>query len=119
MWAITTRRPSDQYVGLNRLFNGASPFAGMLPEVDITEDEQAVRMTAEIPGYKPENVKVSLENRMLTMSGEKANGTFRRSFTVSSTIDTDKIEASIEHGVLAVMLPKAEKAKAREIPVKR
>lgn len=118
MWAITTRRPSDQYVGLNRLLNGASPFAGMLPDVEVTEDEQAVRMTADIPGYKPENVKVSLENRVLTMSGEKANGTFRRSFTVSSTIDTDRIEASVEHGVLTVTLPKAEKAKPREIPVK-
>ena len=118
MWAITTRRPSDQYIGLNRLFNGATPFAGMLPDVEMIEDDQAVRLTAEIPGYKPESVKLSLENRVLTMSGEKPNGTFRRSFTVPSTIDTDRIEASVEHGVLTVTLPKAEKAKPREIPVK-
>lgn len=130
MWAITTHRPGNQYVGLNRLVNeafstwpfrlqnGATPFPGMLPAVDVTEDEQGVRLVAEIPGYKPEGVKLSLENRVLTMSGEKANGSFKRSFTVPNTIDADKIEASVEHGVLTVVLPRAEAAKPREIPVK-
>jgi len=130
MWAISTRRPSDQYVGLNRLVNdtfstwpfrlgnGANPFPGMQPDVEVAEDEQAVRLTAEIPGYKPENVKLSLENRVLTMTGEKANGTFRRSFTVPNSIDLDRIEAGVEHGMLSVTLPKAEKAKPREIPLK-
>ena len=129
MWALT-RRPNDQYVGLNgfmdetfntwpfRLDNGATPFQGMLPAVEVTEDEQDVRMVAEIPGYKPENVKISIENRVLTMSGEKANGSFKRSFTVPNVIDTDRIEATVEHGVLTVTLPKAEQAKPREIPVK-
>ena len=131
MWAISTRRPSDQYVGLNRLVNdtfstwpfppgnGANLFPGMLPDVAVAEDEQAVRLTAEIPGYKPENVKLSLENRVLTMSGEKANGTFRRSFTVPNSIDLDRIDAGVEHGVLTVTLPKAEKPKPREIPLKK
>jgi HSP20 family protein len=130
MWAISTRRPSDQYVGLNRLVNdtfstwpvrpgnGANPFSGTLPDVEVVEDEQAVRLTAEIPGYRPENVKLSLENRVLTMSGEKANGTFRRSFTIPNSIDLDRVEAGVEHGVLTVTLPKAEKAKPREIPLK-
>ena len=130
MWAVTTRRPNSQFVGLNRLVNeafstwpfrlenGATPFPGMLPAVDVTEDEQGVRIVAEIPGYKPESVKIAIENRVLTMSGEKANGSFKRSFTVPSAIDTDRIEASVEHGVLTVVLPKAEAAKPREIPVK-
>ena len=129
MWALTTRGPNDQPVGLNRfmdealntwpfrLENGAMPFQGMLPPVDLSEDEQGVRIVAEIPGYKPESVKIAIENRVLTMSGEKANGSFKRSFTVPSTIDTDRIEASVEHGVLTVTLPKAEQAKPREIPV--
>ena len=129
MWALT-RRPNDQFVGLNRfmdetfdtwpfrLDNGATPFQGMLPAVEVTEDEQGVRMVAEIPGYKPENVKISIENRVLTMSGEKANGSFKRSFTVPNVIDTDKIEATVEHGLLTVTLPKAEQAKPREIVVK-
>ena len=130
MWAITTRRPNNQFFGLNRFVNdafstwpyrienGEAPYPGMLPAVDVTEDEQTVRLVAEIPGYKPESVKLSLENRLLTMSGEKANGSFKRSFTVPNTVDAEKIAASIEHGVLTVMLPKAEKAKPREIPVK-
>lgn len=130
MWALATRRPNDQFVGLNRLVdeafstwpfrleNGSTPFPGMLPPVDVTEDEQGVRLVAEIPGYKPESVKLSIENRVLTMSGEKANGSFRRSFTVPSTVDVDKIDASVEHGVLTVMLPRAEAAKPREIQVR-
>ena len=130
MWAVTTRRPNDQFLGLNRMVNeafstwpfrlenGATPFPGMLPPVDVTEDEQGVRIVAEIPGYKPENVKLSIENHVLTMSGEKANGSFKRAFTVPNTVDAEKIEASVEHGVLTVMLPKAEQAKPREIPVK-
>ncbi|HKP27914.1 MAG TPA: Hsp20/alpha crystallin family protein [Gemmatimonadales bacterium] len=100
-----------------RVENGATPLQGMLPAVDVTEDEQGVQIVAEIPGYKPESVKVAIENRVLTMSGEKANGSFKRSFTVPAAIDTDRIEASVEHGVLTVTLPKAEQAKPREIPV--
>jgi HSP20 family protein len=130
MWAVANRRPNDQFVGLNRLVNeafstwpfrlenGATLFQGMLPPVEVTEDEQGVRIVAEIPGYKPENVKLSLENSILTMSGEKASGSFRRSFTLPTTIDAGKIEATVEHGVLTVMLPRAEEAKPREIPVK-
>ena len=130
MLALTTLRPNGQLVGLNRfmdeafnswpfrLGNGATPFQGMLPAVDVTEDEQGIRLVAEVPGYKPESVKVAIENRVLTMSGEKENGSFRRSFTVPGTIDTDKIEASLEHGLLTVIMPKAEEAKPREIPVK-
>jgi HSP20 family protein len=130
MWSLTTRRPNDQFVGLNRfvneafstwpfrLENGATLLPGMLPAVDVTEDQEGVRLVAEIPGYKPENVKVAIEHRVLTMSGEKANGSFQRSFTVPAVIDADRIEASVEHGVLTVVLPKAEQAKPREIPVK-
>ena len=122
MWALSTRRPNDQFVGLNRIFNDnfdpATVFNGWVPAVDVQEDEQGIRLSAEIPGYKPESVKVTLENQVLTMSGEKANGSFRRRFTVPNTVDTDRIEATVEHGVLTISLPRAERAKPREIPVK-
>ena len=52
------------------------------------------------------------------MSGEKANGSFRRRFTVPNSVDTDRIEASVEHGVLTISLARAERAKPREIPVR-
>ena len=65
MWAISTRRPNDQFVGLNRIFNDnfnpATVFNGWVPAVDVEEDEQGIRLSAEIPGYKPESVKVTLE----------------------------------------------------------
>jgi len=129
MWAISTHRPNEQFVGLNRVINdtfntwpfrfdnGASAFTGPMPVVDISEDEQAIRLSAEIPGYKPESVKLSLENQVLTLSGEKPGATFRRSFTVPTTVDTDGIGATVEHGVLTITLPRAERAKPREIPV--
>lgn len=130
MWALTTRRPANGFVGLNRLFsdtlnawpfeveNGSTWLPGWMPAVDVSEDENAIRLTAEVPGYKPESIKVTLENQMLTISGEKSNGSFRRSLTIPNTVDTDGIEATVEHGVLTVTLPKVERAKPREIAVK-
>lgn len=130
MWAISTRRPSEQFLGLNRIIadtfnswpfrvdNGATAFTGLLPAVDVSEDEQAIRLTAEIPGYNPESIKLSLENQVLTMSGEKPGATFERRLTVPNSVDTDRIEARVEHGVLTITLPRAEQAKPREIPVK-
>jgi len=130
MWALTTRRPNEQFVGLNRIINdtfntwpfqienGSTSLTGWLPAVDVSEDEGAVRLTADVPGYRPEKIKASIENQVLTLSGEKENATFRRSFTLPSTVDVERIEATVEHGVLTVTLPKLERAKPREIPVK-
>jgi HSP20 family protein len=112
---------------------GDSLAADWLPPVDVTEDEQAVRVTAEVPGVRPEAVNIRLENNVLTIRGEKAQeerregqraqryervyGTFERSFTVPGTVDTEHIAATCEHGVLAIMLPKIEKARSRAITV--
>lgn len=119
-------------------WNGAglpeSPLTGAwIPPVDVREDKDHVRIQAELPGVKPEDVKISLENNLLTIRGEKqvaevkdtdrvhryerAFGVFERSFTVPSTVDADRIEARYEHGVLTVTLPKAERAKPRQITV--
>jgi HSP20 family protein len=83
---------------------------------------------------KPEDVKLSLENQVLTIRGEKRQesertderwhryernyGSFERSFTLPTTVDADRIQATTEHGVLTVTLPKSEKAKPKEIPIR-
>jgi HSP20 family protein len=99
----------------------------------VFEDKDAVKIVAELPGVKPEDVKLSLENNLLTIRGEKKQeaeertdqvhryersyGSFERAFVLPSTVDGDKISAQYGNGVLTVTVPKAERAKPREIPV--
>ena len=135
---LTTRSLQRDPV-INRIFdvlgslNGDAAEASWVPPVDISEDAEGIRITAEVPGVKPEDVKISLENNVLTIHGskqqvteertervhryERTYGTFERSFTLPATVDAGSIKASYEHGVLTVTLPKAEKAKPRQIEV--
>lgn len=114
--------------------NGDGALVGWLPPVDVLEDKDAVRIAVELPGVRADDVKISLENDVLTIRGEKRQtaeentehvhryersyGVFERSFTVPSTVDADHIQASYDLGVLTVRLPKVEKAKPRQITVK-
>ncbi len=129
---------------INRLFGDAlSNFdwqyrdnagAAWVPPVDIFEEPDALRITAEVPGVSPDNLKISLENNVLSIHGtkeqvaqerservhryERTYGAFERSFTLPATVDANNIKASYEHGVLTLTLPKVEKAKPRQIEVK-
>lgn len=106
---------------------------GMPAEVVETDDE--VRFDIEMPGFRLDDIDVSLENNVLTITGEKKfeqseerkesdfrlferrYGRFQRSFTVPPTVRGDNSEARYEHGVLTVRLPKAEEAKPRRIQI--
>jgi HSP20 family protein len=103
------------------------------PRVDVKENEQEVRVLADLPGIRREDVSITLENGVLTINGERkveeekkdtnlhfserVYGHFSRSFTIGETILQDKIEASFKDGVLTVVLPKAEQAKPRKIEI--
>lgn len=129
---------------LNRILDEA--FAGLpFPEqenvitstwfapTDVSEDENSLRITMELPGVDPNDVRLSLENNILTIRGEKKHqmeenaervhrsertyGMFERTFVLPNSIDPEKIEARYENGVLFVTIPKAERAKPREIRV--
>ncbi|HSJ75574.1 MAG TPA: Hsp20/alpha crystallin family protein [Gemmatimonadales bacterium] len=100
---------------------------------DVSEDENSLRITMELPGVDPNDVRLSLENNVLTIRGEKKQqiddnservhrfertyGMFERTFVLPNTVDTDRIDARYENGVLHVGIPKAERAKPREIRV--
>lgn len=104
------------------------------PASDILEYENEYIVKLELPGVKKENVKISLENNVLTISGEKnqeselkekqhcrierSYGSFRRTFSVPTSIQSNKIDASYEDGILTIVLPKAEEAKPRAIEIK-
>ena len=105
-----------------------------MPAVDVVEEKDAIRLVAELPGVKPEDVKILLENNTLTIQGEKkldeetkdekahrferVFGKFERSFTLPTTIDPARIVARYEGGLLMIVLPKVEAAKPRQISVK-
>ena len=141
MFLTTTRRPLDGFQALRRLgnvldeaFESGAITSAWYPAVDIFEDKDAVKIMAELPGVKPEDVKLSLENNLLTIRGEKKQeaeernervhryersyGSFERAFVLPSTVDGEKISAEYRDGVLTVTVPKAERARPREIPVR-
>jgi len=130
----------------DRLFNQAfneflSPIATeevsnrrFLPAVDIRETSDGLTLSAELPGINREDVHISVENSVLTISGERkfekdtkeenyhrierSYGTFSRSFTLPSNVKTDQVAASFKDGVLTIALPKADEAKPRKIEIK-
>jgi HSP20 family protein len=87
----------------------------------------------ELPGVRPEDVKISVEGNVLTVHGtkqqvaeertervhryERTYGAFERTFTLPATVDAERITAGVDNGVLTITLPKVEQAKPRQIPV--
>jgi HSP20 family protein len=104
------------------------------PAVDISETNDDYFITAELPGLNKDDVKVSYEDGILLIRGEKRQekeekgknyhriernyGNFERSFHLPSRIMIDKIDAKFKDGVLTLTLPKAEEARPKEIPIK-
>ena len=117
-----------QETGSENLTAGA-----FVPAVDIYEDAQKLALTFEVPGIKPEDVDVRVENNTLTVKGERtfANeqkeenfrrierrfGSFVRSFTLPQTVDTEQVSAHSENGVLVIELPKKAAAQPKQIKV--
>jgi HSP20 family protein len=103
----------------------------MSPRVNITETKDGYLLDAEMPGVNKDGLEILLEGNELTLVGrrpdevqgaeliyrESANRDFRRTFVLDPTIDTTKIEARMENGVLHLHLPKAEQVKPRKITV--
>ncbi|MBP7147049.1 MAG: Hsp20/alpha crystallin family protein [Acidobacteria bacterium] len=102
--------------------------------VDIVETEDAVLLLADMPGVDRDKIDLSVENRSLTITGERAVpkefethtvyhtermfGKFSRSFVLPTTVDVNQITADYREGVLRVCLPKAEQARPRRIEVR-
>jgi HSP20 family protein len=103
------------------------------PVVDIFEQGGDIVLKAELPGVDPKDVDIRVENNTLTLRGERkfddevqkesyhrverAYGSFSRSFTLPTVVDTEKIKADYKDGVLRVTLPKKEEAKPKQITI--
>ncbi|MFH1943643.1 MAG: Hsp20/alpha crystallin family protein [bacterium] len=103
------------------------------PLVDIVETDEEITVMAEIPGMRKEDVKISIQDNILTLKGEKKQekesnkknshrmersyGVFEKSFSLPSSIQTDKVKASYKDGILTIHLPKAQEAKPKEIDI--
>lgn len=102
------------------------------PATDIFERKDDIIVTADMPGVDEKSIEVTLEKNILTIYGkvepeipekhrlalsEYGIGDYHRVFTISNEIDRDRIKAEVRNGVLRLVLPKAESAKTRKIPV--
>lgn len=102
---------------------------------DVVETENELRFHVEVPGLRPEEIELTVENGVLTVSGEKKMerregesddnfrllerryGRFTRSFRLPPTVDANRVDASYDSGVLSIRLPRAEEAKPRRIQI--
>ena len=116
------------------LYPNERRYSGFVPPVDILEEKDAIYMKAELPGVKPDEVQLHVENNILTISGERkfdkeekkegyhrierSYGTFTRSFALPKGVDADKVEADIDAGVLTVRIPKRAAPEPRRITVR-
>ena len=107
--------------------------AALMPPVDVIEDSTGITLRADLPGVPKDKLKLQVEAGTLTIEGEvdiampeSMEATyvevqvprFRRAFTLSKELDTDKVSAEFKNGVLSLRIPKAEHAQPRRIDIK-
>ena len=139
--AEPTQRVAENWGRLNRMFDdtfglpaGGAQTRAWMPAVDVSEDEKSYTLALELPGVKTEDVSIQVNGNRLVIQGEKKQqleentgrvhrfersfGTFQRVFVLPETVDGERIEAASANGVLSIILPKTERARAREIPIR-
>lgn len=119
----------DNYHGRSSVHSGA----GVFPSINITEDANAFYLSAELPGVKAADLDLNVTANQLTLAGERKiaeeasdvryhrrereAGRFSRAVALPGDVDADTVRAKLADGVLTVTVPKAEKAKPRQIAV--
>ena len=127
---------------LNRVLGGGGrrerdeemSLGAWIPPVDIEEDKEKLLLTAELPGFKEDQIQIQMEGGVLTLRGERkfederkngknfhrverAYGQFVRSFTLPNNIDRENVQAKFSDGLLRIEMPKREEAKPRQIRI--
>lgn len=151
---ITSSREGDLFLTLHREINNflndfwkrpmlksSFPLSDsdrmILPDINVTENEKAFQVTAELPGMEEKDIKIELHNNLLTLKGEKkvekaekgtnycvserSTGFFHRNIQLPAKVNEDKVEAIVKNGVLTIILPKSEQsaAQTKKIEIKK
>ena len=132
---------------MDRVFNGffeasepaysrfsGDRFSAFVPDLNVSESEKSVEISAELPGMNETDIEVSVDKNLLTIKGEKKAGredqnrsyyhrerrfgSFQRSIRLPDEVEMENIQAAFRDGVLVITLPKSEKEQARVIEVK-
>jgi len=123
----------ENFADVNTAADNQQAFGSFVPAVDVYEDEQSLTLKLEVPGLNEEDINVTLENNTLTVSGERKfekeekeenfhrierrYGSFTRAFRLPNTVDSEKVEAGYDKGVLKITLAKRAEAKPKTIKI--
>ena len=129
----TLRNELDRLFDLSWSGRDSGLFGGWSPALDVFDEKDHFVVNAELPGMKKEEIELSFEDGVLSISGERKQSTektagetyrseryfgkFQRSVTLATAVDSSRISASYKDGILAVTLPKSEAAKPKQIQV--
>lgn len=124
----------EPFEDMDRFFgNFSGNQNGFVPSLDIYQDKNNVVVETPLAGVKPEDVRISIENDVLTIEGKSEQktevddksyyrkevryGTFHRSVALPVSVNADKAMAEYENGLLKIIVPKEERAKAKEVKI--
>jgi HSP20 family protein len=121
-------------LGLHTQPQGSATATAWAPALDISERKDAYLVTVELPGVEPDDLEITLEDGLLTIQGERhfahdsseqqfhrverRYGAFRRAITLPAQVQAEQIEASVDNGVLQIVVPKMEEATPKRIKVR-
>lgn len=126
------QRELERFSGRN-IFGTSTFSSGIAPAVNLFEQKDDLVLTAELPGVNPKDVKIELNNGILTLSGEKkddspegvsyhrserGSGTFSRSIQLPYKVNPEKASADFKDGILVVKISKADEVKPRQIEIR-
>ncbi len=133
-WSLLNQLQREMDSIMHREGDTTSPVSDWTPAVDIREIDNAYLLHADVPGVKPEDIEIHMENNVLTLTGkrefdktedqngykrvERVRGKFYRRFSLPDTADGDKVSAKTANGVLEITIPKQAKVLPRKIEIK-
>lgn len=137
-WTSPFRDLDDARREMERVFDALGGYAGLrtagvYPAINVFETGESLLVRAELPGIKPDDLEVTVEGNTLTLAGnreipaeagkvsyhrrEREWGSFRRSLSIPTRVEGDKVAARYSNGILTVELPKAAEARPKQITV--
>ena len=133
-WSLLNQLQREMDSIMHREGDTTSSVSDWTPAVDIREIDDAYLLHADVPGVKPEDIEIHMENNVLTLTGkrefdktedqngykrvERVRGKFYRRFSLPDTADGDKVSAKTANGVLEITIPKQAKVLPRKIEIK-